>query len=93
MVGFLSRSLQGQFKCTSNLCCIFFEYSLLHALEGTSGIHVLTRTVPASISRARSFACTVLFPRPRESLALVSMFVCGWEVNCQYGINIAEVLL
>ena len=39
-------------------CCILFDYSIMHAQEGTSGTRVLTRDVPASISRVRSFACT-----------------------------------
>ena len=39
-------------------CCILFEYSIMHAHKGTSGTRVLTRDVPASIIRVRSFACT-----------------------------------
>ena len=30
----------------------------MHAYEGISGTYVLTRTVPTSISQARSFECT-----------------------------------
>ena len=39
-------------------CCILFEYSIMHAHEGTSGTRVLTRDIPASIIRVKSFACT-----------------------------------
>ena len=39
-------------------CCILFEYSIMHAHEGKSGTRVLTRDVPASIIRVKSFACT-----------------------------------
>ena len=41
-----------------NSCCILFKYSLMHTHEGTSGTHVLIQTVPASVFRAKSFACT-----------------------------------
>ena len=39
-------------------CYILFEYLFMHLHGGTSGTHVLTQNVPASIFRARSFACT-----------------------------------
>ena len=41
-----------------DLCCILSKYSIMHAREETSGTRVLTRDVPASNIRVRSFACT-----------------------------------
>ena len=41
-----------------NSCCILLKYSLVHVHRGTIGTRALTQNVPASIFRARSFACT-----------------------------------
>ena len=63
MFGYTWRSIcHAVYKDNSHaqidLCCILFEFSVMHAHEGSSYTRVLTQNVPSSIFCARSFAYT-----------------------------------